>query len=85
MAKVICAFFFAYAKSKFSHDGAHMLWLLLEKAKRLIEAILLRVEKKSFNYDQMPTLYVTLMYLLVVSSKGQKREEVDGKSGIKFP
>ena len=26
-AKLICAFVFAYAKSRFSHDRAHMVWM----------------------------------------------------------
>ena len=26
-AKLICVFVFAYAKSRFSHDAAHMLWM----------------------------------------------------------
>ena len=26
-AKLICVFVFAYAKSQFSHDEAHMLWV----------------------------------------------------------
>ena len=29
-AKLICVFVFAYAKSRFSHGEAHMLWCLLK-------------------------------------------------------